>query len=34
MFKGYMEEPVFNEDGTVAYNQYVMIFEEEIKNER
>ena len=28
-FKGYTEEPVYNKDGTIAYYQYVMIFEKE-----
>lgn len=28
-FKGYSLEPVYNEDNSVTYYQYTMIFEEE-----
>lgn len=28
-FKGYIEEPIHNKDGSIAYYQYAMVFEEE-----
>lgn len=28
-FNGYTEEPIYNEDGSIAYYQYTMVFEEE-----
>lgn len=28
-FKGYSLEPIYNEDNSIAYYQYTMIFEEE-----
>lgn len=28
-FKGYISEPVYNEDGEYCYSQYMMNFEEE-----
>lgn len=32
-FKGYQAEKVFNSDNTVAYEQYVMVFEDKKEKE-